>query len=187
MVVFDSTILLPVLWPNIPPPTDPNTDSPVSQFHSRVDFLIEDLERKSAKIIVPTPTLSEVLIRSESAGSELIGILSSKSVFQIVAFDERAAVEVAVMTTKALESGDKRGGVDSTWAKIKFDRQIVAIAKVAGATTLYSDDLDIRLSGENAGLTVISAWELPLPPVDPQSSLHLGFAEENYPQESTDE
>ena len=187
MVVFDSTILLPVLWPNVPPPSDPNTELPVSDFRSRVDCLIEDLERKRTKIIVPTPTLSEVLIRSESAGSELIKILSSKSVFQIVAFDHRAAVEVAVMTTKALESGDKRGGVGSTWAKIKFDRQIVAIAKVAGATTVYSDDLDIRISGENAGLTVISAWELPLPPVDPQSSLDLSFTEEVYTQENTDE
>ena len=58
---------------------------------------------------------------------------------------------------------DKRGNVQATWAKVKFDRQIVAIAKVNGASVLYSDDGDVRTFGERSGLTVISTSQLPLP------------------------
>jgi predicted nucleic acid-binding protein len=66
----------------------------------------------------------------------------------VVPFDTRAAIELAVMTRNAIDQGDKRGGVDAPWNKVKFDRQIVAIAKVAGATTIYSDDLQLRTFAE---------------------------------------
>ncbi len=67
------------------------------------------------------------------------------------------------MTRAARESGDKRGGVDAPWAKINFDRQIVAIAKVAGATEIYSDDRDLRTFAEEQGLKVIGVADLPIP------------------------
>jgi hypothetical protein len=47
---------------------------------------------------------------------------------------------------------------------VKFDRQIVAIAKVYKAHTIYSDDEDVKALAENAAMKVIPSWELPLPP-----------------------
>ena len=173
MVVFDSTILLPMLWPGVPAPTHPDTGRAVEQFRERIDFLVAHLEKTKSKIIIPTPALSEILVRAGRAGPDYLARINSESVCRMVAFDERAAVEVAAMTKAALDSGDKRGGVDGPWSKIKYDRQIIAIAKVEGASVLYSDDPGVHTFGTNAGLTIIRSWELPLPPVDPQGHLDL--------------
>jgi len=173
MVVFDTTILLPVFWTDVPVPKHPESGEPVERFHDRINHLVATLERSRVKIIIPTPALSEILVRAGSAGPTYLTQINSKAVFRIVAFDQRAAIEVAAMTKSAVDSGDKRGGVEGPWNKIKYDRQIVAIAKIEAATALYSDDLGIRSFGRKAGLTVIGSWELPLPPEDPQHSLEL--------------
>lgn len=98
MVVFDATILLPMLWHEVPVPTNPHTHQPIDRFHERIDQLPRHLEETRTKIIIPTPALSEILVRAGTAGPEYLARISSESVFRIVAFDERAAVEVAAMT-----------------------------------------------------------------------------------------
>ncbi|MDA2934247.1 hypothetical protein MYX82_07875, partial [Acidobacteria bacterium AH-259-D05] len=47
---------------------------------------------------------------------------------------------------------------------VKFDRQIVAIAKVENAHTIYSDDDHLKSYGEKVGIKVVSVSDLPLPP-----------------------
>jgi hypothetical protein len=95
------------------------------------------------EIIIPTPALSELLVRAGDDMQSLVNMLQKSAVFHIVPFDTLAAIEVAAMTQRAIDNGDKRGGVDCSWAKIKYDRQIIAIAKVHRATAIYSDDDDI--------------------------------------------
>lgn len=59
----------------------------------------------------------------------------------------------------------KKGGADSApWQKVKFDRQIVAIAKVHGVATIYSDDLDIKKHGRDCGLQVLGSEDLAVKP-----------------------
>lgn len=173
MVVFDATMMLPLLWPGVPVPIDPNSNAPVDKFRDRVDYLVQCLEESRTKIIIPTPALSEILVRAGSAGPEYLARIASQAVFRPVSFDERAAVEVAAMTKAAIDAGDRRSGIDATWAKIKYDRQIVATAKVEGASAIYSDDLGVAKIGADVGLTVIATWQLPAPPEDPQGSLDL--------------
>ena len=109
MVVFDATILLPILWPDVPAPIDAATNKPVERFRERIDYLVRRLEEDRSKIIIPTPVLSEILVRSGSAGPEYLSRIKSFAVLRIVPFDERAAVEVAAMTREAINGGDKRG------------------------------------------------------------------------------
>ena len=161
MAVFDATALLHFLEPNAAAPRDPGTNAPVADAKQRIDYLIEALEKKREAVLIPTPVLSEVLVHADDAGPQYLEILDSSRWFRIVPFDRRAAVELAAMTRDALAAGDLRAGTDATRAKLKFDRQIIAIARVERQATIYSDDEDIKKLGAPLGLTVIAVHELP--------------------------
>lgn len=173
MVVMDATTLLLLLRPNVDAPHDRSTGNPVEFVEKRLNYLVKTLERTKTKIVIPTPALSEFLVRAEAAGPALLQRITKQAVFRIVPFDTLAAVEVAMMTRDALDKGDKRGGLLAPWAKVKYDRQIVAIAKVVQARAIYSDDEDVEKIGRAAGIHVISIASLPLPPEDAQGSLQL--------------
>lgn len=171
MVVFDSTTALLALRPGVNPPLDPATGKPVENAEARIAHLIETLGKERTQIIIPTPVLSELLVGAGAAASELVFRLTRSATFRIASFDTRAAIELAEMTRAALGSGDKRGGVEAPWSKIKFDRQIVAIAKVTGATAIYSDDRDLRTFAEQQGITVVALADLPIPAAARQTEL----------------
>ena len=68
------------------------------------------------------------------------------------------------MTRDAIRRlGNKRAGSTKTWQQVKFDRQIIAIAKVNGATTIYSDDYDLATFATGVGVTTIRISQLPIP------------------------
>ena len=129
MPVFDATALLYFLEPRAPAPIDPETNESLTDAKARIDFLIDTLENQGETIIIPTPALSEVLVHADAAGPEYLKILNSTRCFRVEPFDERAAVELAMMTRDALSSGSLRAGLQTTRAKLKFDRQIIAIAR----------------------------------------------------------
>ena len=173
MVVIDATILLLLLRPESAVPLDA-AGKPVEHAPARVDFLIRELEKQGSRILIPTPALSEVLVRAGAmASQQIIDAISRRPVFRIEAFDTRAAIEVAAMTRSALDSKSKKGASDSTWAKIKYDRQIVAIARVNQASAIYSDDRDIRSIAAQADIGVIGLGDLQLPPEAAQHELPL--------------
>jgi hypothetical protein len=172
MVVFDATMLLLLLRPNSGRPLDA-TGAPIANVEERIAHLIQRLEKTKTQIIVPTPALSEVLVYAGAAGPRIVETLNRSVVFRIVPFDSLAAVEAALMTRAAIDTGDKRGGSAATWAKVKFDRQIVAIAKVVRATVIYSDDADVRVLAARENIAVIGLAELPLSPGEAQIEMQL--------------
>jgi hypothetical protein len=163
MVVFDTTMLSLLLRPNSGHPLD-SSGNPISQVPERVAYLVTRLEKTKTKIIIPTPVLSEFLVVAGAEGPRVIEEINKSTVFRIVPFDTLAAVEVAAMTRTALDAGDKRKGLDAPWAKAKYDRQIVAISRIAQATMIYSDDEDVRTLATDANIPVTGIAELPLPP-----------------------
>ncbi len=155
-VVFDASFLIPLLDPKVK--GEGNIDV-------RLDFLFQSLEKAKTKIIVPTPALCEVLIGASDAAPQYLEIINKSSRFKIVPFGTRAAVEAAAAHRDALQAGDKKEGLAS-WLKVKFDRQIVAIAKVEGATVIYSNDSDIEKFSARDNIEVVRLDQLPSPPVD---------------------
>ena len=173
MPVFDATALLYFLEPDARAPLDPATNGPVTDTKARIDFLIQTLQNRHETIVIPTPALSEVLVHAGDAGSEYLEILNNTRCFRIEPFDQRAAIELAATTRDALAAGNLRAGMDTTRAKLKFDRQIIAIARTRCQNVIYSDDGDVARLGRALGLEIIPIHTLPLPPEDPQKE--LGF------------
>tara|TARA_R110000850_G_scaffold112652_1_gene226814 strand:- start:194 stop:736 length:543 start_codon:yes stop_codon:yes gene_type:complete len=174
MVVFDSSVLLLVLDPNAKPPNDPATGQPLDKAAERIEYLIGNLTADNEKIVIPTPVLSEVLVHAGEAMQPYLDILNGQAAFRIAPFDQKAAIEAAIAMSDAIKRGGHRvdaSNPDVTKTKIKFDRQIVAIAKAEGAQAVYSDDADVHSYAKHAGLKAVRTFDLDLPPEDPQQSL----------------
>lgn len=168
MALFDASTLLLLLDPELPAPKDKATGEPVSEVEKRIRHLVGQLQQSGNKIIIPTPVLAEVLTRAERAGADYFTKLNRSAAFRIEPFETRAAIELARMTAAAIDQGDKKEGVPASWSKVKFDRQIVAIAKTNSVSTIYSDDEDLAKFATAQGISVIKLSELPLPPEDAQ-------------------
>lgn len=176
MVVFDTSVLLLVLDPHAKAPDDPATGAAVERAAERIEHLIAKLTADKERIVIPTPVLSEVLVHAGDATACYLETLNSQSVFRIAPFDQKAAIECALAMRDAMKRGGHRidaANPDASKTKIKFDRQIVAIAKVEGAHTVYADDDDVHRYAQRADLKAYRTIELDLPPEDPQGALNF--------------
>src|SRR5450759_545753 len=139
MVAIDNTFLTLMLHEKARPPQDPSTKKPVERVTDRIEKLLEDLDSESERMILATPVLSEFLVLVGRAGPRYLEKLSSMKNILIKPFDELAAIELAAIEVEDRERGSKRGSSVSPWAKLRFDRQIVAIARTNKAARIYSD------------------------------------------------
>jgi hypothetical protein len=173
MVVIDATILLLILNPHAPGPKDAS-GNPVPYARERIAYLIKELQRTKTQIGIPAPALSEILVRMGlNKAHETIAYLEQSAVFSVEAFDQMAAIELAEMLKNESAQNRKRaraGGAE-TYAKLKFDRQVVAISKVRGAKAIYSDDEHIEILGRQNGIKVVGVKGLELPPEEHQIPL----------------
>lgn len=168
-VAFDTSILLLLLDQNAAGPIDPNTGALVHRLRERVEYLIQTISAAKRKAIIPTPVLAEVLANSGAAGSNYLSIIHGSSAMEVAPFDIRSAIELAALETQLW--GPARPTPQSTRQKVKVDRQIIAVAKVAKVETIYSDDSDMKSLGAGTGINVVHSWELPIPPQPPQIDL----------------
>lgn len=171
MVLFDSSMLLFILDKRTPAPLDLATGKPIEGTKERIEYLILKLEEEGNTIVIPTPVLSEILVRSGKAGADYVQILDRSARFKIAPFDTRAAVEVASMAREASTKENKKGDSTETWAKIKYDRQIVAIAKTENVTTIYSDDRNLCALAKIHYIKTYGIADLIMPPGSTQTSL----------------
>lgn len=157
MDAFDSTFLTFLFVPNAP--------CAVERAKERLDYLIGGIHGSGDRIVIPSPALSELLIAVGHSRKEILQQLTHNPKFWIAPFDTRAALELSLIAEAIRkETGKKRGDAEGTWAKVKFDWQIVAIAKVCNVLTIYSQDTDIRKLAARASIKVKSVGDLPLPP-----------------------
>ena len=159
MKICDSSYLIALLHPNPSPPKD-RQDKPVTQFKERIENLVAELSSANDIIGIPTPALAETLVRSGPNRGLYMKVLGDSWKFQIVPFDSRAAIETAELI-EAVKSKKEKW---DTWAKVKFDIQIVAIAKAEGVTVIYSDDTDVENFAKRFNIRVIRICDLPVPP-----------------------
>lgn len=160
MVVFDAGILIKLL--------DPRT---VAAEREKLEYLVATLQKDRVKILIPTPALSEFYVKADPS---VLNALRDKSAFQVAPFDEKSAIECAISVRSAKESGNKKGAQkDAPWAKVKFDHQIVAIAKTNSAQKIYSEDHGLRVFAQAQGIDAHSVDDLPEDPATAQQKLDL--------------
>jgi hypothetical protein len=166
--VFDSSLML-LLTDDLalapPHPDDQRQDAAGAR--DRLTFLLETLDDERTHIVLPAPVLTELLVSARSDVGATLGVLNGLARIRIEGFGQRAAIECAEMLRRTARGKGPK-------SKVKFDHQIVAIAKIVDAAVVYSDDQDVRSLCEREGLVCKGVWKLPLRPVDPQASLPLG-------------
>lgn len=186
LVVFDSNVLLPVLRPGLPPPLDPKTGKPVDHFDEKLAYLIHKLSKNRTAILIPTPVLTEVLCHAGNAGFHFVQKLQ-QAPFQVAPFDVRAAIDCAdLLAYHFVQKGNGHRrlgeqGKPGSRDKIKFDRQVVAIAKSRVADAIYSDDEDVNKEGTRVGIKVIRTSDLERDPASAQGKLDLQHPDASYP------
>jgi predicted nucleic acid-binding protein len=163
MVLFDTNVFSLLLHPDAKPPADADGKD-IPKCRERIEYLVSSLEKNRTAIVIPTPVLTEFLVLAGDQSAAYINQINGRACFKIADYDQRAAIEAAAQIIKAFNEGDKRSGSTSAWDKVKFDRQIVAIAKVENVNVIYSNDDDVRKFASQVSIDVVGVSELPLPP-----------------------
>ena len=139
-IVFDTNILVQAITGTKDgcKLTNPADGSDITDLDRRVDALIDYIETNGGKIIIPTPVLAEYLVGIDKKDHQMhLNLIQRQSCFEIVSFDEIAAVECAQMPSykelKAMMASD-------TANKVKFDRQIISIAIAVNADEVWTHD-----------------------------------------------
>ena len=169
MIIFDSTYLVVFLNPN-PPAARDREGKPIEQFKERVEYLASKLDVSNQVIGVPAPAMAEVLVRAGSGRAQMVSVLSDRWRFEILPFDSRAAIEASELIALVKSNKEKW----DTWAKVKFDIQIVAIAKAESASVIYADDKDIENLAKRLKIPVVRICDLPLAPAPDTKPIEAG-------------
>lgn len=167
MVVFDTSTLAIVFDPKAKIPLDPETGLAVERCADRIHHLIKTLSEQKHRIVIPTPVLAEYMVLGGADRNKRLQAFTTSRQFHVVSFDVRAAVECAEIT----DGGRGKLVEGESKAKVKFDRQIIAIAKAVGAKIIYTGDRGLAKCAQNNKLSTVMTWELPLPPQDSQIGL----------------
>lgn len=147
---------------------------------------MSELSKAKRKLVIPTPVVSEMLLLTHGFGQQYLEKINKSRAFVVAPFDQKAAIELAVMTAISRREKKKlRAGSNATAAKLKFDRQIVAIAKTSGATTIYTGDGDLATFAKENGIEAVKLEELPLPEGARQMDF-LAWPEKDDPDETPD-
>ena len=181
-IALDTSVLLYLAYPNAPAPADHKTGKPVTHCQERIEGLLEGLDGAKSQLIIPTPVLSEMLINAADRQVEILAALTNKSSVQVAPFDHAAAVENAALRRSRLAALMKRGrGV--TKIEVKFDLQILAIARVTQCELILTDDSPLRTRASAAGFRVAGIADLDVPDSKRQIAMLLATpAPENDPE-----
>ena len=142
---------------------------PIKYAKERMQHFIKS---ERPRILVPTPIYTETLLISSINKDVFDEFLFGNSDFILAPYDVRAASLHATIEAPRIRI-DKRGGRIETMAKLKFDRQILAICKANKIDFIFSTDTDFYKDAALYGITVRCPSTLDLPLDIRQPSLEL--------------
>lgn len=134
IICFDTSTLSHYIWP----------DQRYLSKHKKAKRLVEELEKKKAKLYISTVALAELLARfpEESKREELFNKL--EGLFKFADFDIKSAFQTSSLYKKQQElKKTDNDEIQISRDHIKIDCQIIGTAKAIGASCLYSEDKGI--------------------------------------------
>jgi predicted nucleic acid-binding protein len=141
---------------------DPETDQIVDNAFMRAQALVEKIEAIKGVVVLPAPVLAEYLIGiSRDSYQKHLDIINSVKCIEISAFDQLAAIECAMLVSN---QEMKMLDPDSTMAKLKYDRQILAISVASGAKEIWTHDKQIYRRAGTVGILARSLSSIPANP-----------------------
>jgi predicted nucleic acid-binding protein len=185
-ILLDANMLILLFDEQAAAPGDPDTGQPVTHCQDRLRHFLDVYSRpKGARIIIPTPALTEFLVKVASRQRPAyVDQLRRVRGCRIAPFGDRAAIELAEMQDVLIEEAPARLRQQEreTRAKAKLDQQIVAIARCEGVTTIYSADDGLGRFAKRFGIERVGVEKLPLPPKSLQGVLALEPPEVDPPE-----
>lgn len=153
MIAFDAGVLIAYSNPKC-----------AEEIQIRVDALVQRASKSKKRIVLPAPAVSEYLagIKKPSAMVVASDAIQTSRSFRVAEFGQRATLETALVLAK-IKNGGARKHEGKSWAKAKFDWQIVAIAKVEGADVIYTTDDDVVRAASHFGIKGIRIETMELP------------------------
>src|SRR5438105_4630047 len=107
MVAFDTSTILFAIDPKTKPPLDPGTGAPLTNCAQRIEYLLKRLSEAKTGILIPTPVLSEFLVKAGPKKHEFLEKFLQSRNFTVGSFDERAAIELAFLSDPDLIKGKR--------------------------------------------------------------------------------
>jgi predicted nucleic acid-binding protein len=145
-------------------PRDAKGKLVVDRAQDRVDFLVQTISERKDKIILPSPALTEFMLLSVDRYRDYLAIIRRKAVFEIAGYDEPEAIELVEHWQQFGDGNKLKRGAAETYAKLKYDRQIAAIAKTRRVECIYSTDSDLEKYADQLNIKFCNLIHLPLPP-----------------------
>lgn len=162
---------------------DQATGDILDQNNDKIEYVRERLlhfiKENRAEIVLPSPVYSELLLISNVTPSLLDQHLGNNGAFITCPYDVRAARILAKVEKPAIMSNKKRAGRTETMARLKFDRQILSIAKQNNVEVIITSDKGFIADAKRYEIETRCVSGMDLPPNIIQPKLNLVHSE-NY-------
>ena len=166
--MVDTSVLAWIIDPAANMPAPPV--GVVGDVGARLQQLVAELDRDRAELAIPTPVLAEIFSAAGRDPAAILADLSGRSGVLVLPFSEREAIECGLLLREMLPVEARQGRPRQL---VKFDAQIVAIAKTAGASMILTTDAGLAAAAKRAGIAAPSLWDFPMPLSDAQGALPL--------------
>lgn len=163
MIVVDTNFLVLLI--------DPQSTQNENRRPERVSYFIESLIKSPREILVPAPSIAELVAGRADRIDEIVSALKAVRLISIQPFDEVTAIETGDRIAFAIKNTPAHDRPPNWKVAMKYDAMIAATAIVRGASALYTTDNGFAKYLNGSSVEVVMIDDLPLPPEDPQGML----------------
>lgn len=149
----------------------------VDDVELRSQALLDHIESSGGTLVLPAPVLAEYLlgIEGEKNKQKHTQLILSMSCFEILPFDELAAIECSLLLSPNEFKQFIKSEINSnaTANKIRYDRQIISIAKANNIDEIWSGDKEVSSKSAEFGIEIKSLLDIQPMALSEQITLNL--------------